>query len=152
LTCDFAEQNRKRKFGGAEYPLFTGGFEMLGWHVSVYRQTDGGGAPATMESAEGTRMAVWQTGIGGLDWLTELVKEGKAVDLGGNGYPSRFSATAEVIVPRIVDTPPGARADWLLDAGDFVTEKWEGKTVVDGGVAGKCPPDEWLIVEVWDES
>ena len=109
-------------------------------------------SPATMESAEGTRLAVWQTGIGGLDWLRELVKEGEVVDLGGNGYPSRFTATAEVIVPRIVDTPPGARTDWLLDAGDIVTDKWEGKTVVDGGVAAKCPAGEWLIVEVWDES
>ena len=78
--------------------------------------------------------------------------EGNVVDLGGNGYPSRFTATAEVLVPRIVDTPPGARADWLLEAGDIVTDKWEGKTVVDGGVAAECPAGEWLIVEVWDES
>jgi hypothetical protein len=125
---------------------------MLGWHVSVYRQTDGGMSPATVESAQGARLAVWQTGIGGLDWLRELVEEGKVVDLGGNGYPSRFTATAEVIVPRIVDAPPGARDQWLLDAGDFVTGKWEGKTVVDGGAAGQCPAGEWLIVEVWDES
>ncbi len=131
--------------------MFTGGFGMLGWHVSVYRQTDGGMAPATTESAEGARLAVWQTGVEGLDWLRELVTEGKVVDLGGNGYPSRFTATAEVIVPRI-DTPPEARTDWLLDAGDFVTDKWEGKTVVDGGVAAQCPAGEWLIVEVWDES
>jgi hypothetical protein len=125
---------------------------MLGWHISVYRQTDGGGSPATAESAEGSRLAVWQTGVDGLDWLRELAKEGKVVDLGGDGYPSRFTATAEVIVPRIVDTPPGARTDWLLDAGDIVTDKWEGKTVVDGAVAAQCSADEWLIVKVWDES
>ncbi len=109
-------------------------------------------SPATMESAEGTRLAVWQTGVDGLDWLRELAKEGKFVDLGGNGYPSRFTATAEVIVPRIVDSPPGARDQWLLDAGDIVTDKWAGKTVVDGAVAGQCRADEWLIVQVWDES
>jgi hypothetical protein len=125
---------------------------MLGWHVSVYRQTDGGRSPATAESAEGTRLAVWQTGVDGLDWLRDLVTEGKVVDLGGNGYPSRFTATAEVIVPRIVDTPPAARDQWLLDAGDIVTDKWAGKTVVDSAVAAQCSADEWLIVEVWDES
>ena len=125
---------------------------MLGWHISVYRQTDGGGAPATAESAEGTRLAVWQTGVDGLDWLREMVTEGKVVDLGGNGYPSRFTATAEQLLPRIVESPPGARAEWLLDAGDIVTDKWEGKTVVDGAVAAECGADEWLIVEVWDES
>jgi hypothetical protein len=31
---------------------------MLGWHVSVYRQTDGGASPAAFESPEGTRVAV----------------------------------------------------------------------------------------------
>jgi hypothetical protein len=61
---------------------------MLGWHVSVYRQKDGGSSPATFPTPEGTRLAVWQTGIGGLDWLDELVKAGKAIDLGGNGYPA----------------------------------------------------------------
>ena len=125
---------------------------MLGWHVSVYRQTDGGRSPATAESAEGTRLAVWQTGVDGLDWLRDLVTEGKVVDLGGNGYPSRFTATAEVIVPRIVDTPPAARDQWLREASDFVTDKWEGKTVVDGAVAAGCSADEWLIVKAWDES
>jgi hypothetical protein len=125
---------------------------MLGWHISVYRQTDGGGAPATAESAEGSRVAVWQTGTEGLDWLKELVSEGKAVDLGGNGYPSRFTATAEVLIQRIVDGPPGARDQWLVDAGDIVTDKWVGKTMVDGAVASQCAADEWLIVKAWDES
>ena len=62
---------------------------MFGWHVSVYRQTDGGASPAAFESPEGTRVAVWQAGIGGLDWLIELVKAGKAINLGGDGYPVR---------------------------------------------------------------
>jgi hypothetical protein len=33
---------------------------MLGWHASVYRQPDGGHSPATFESPEGERLAVWQ--------------------------------------------------------------------------------------------
>jgi hypothetical protein len=93
-----------------------------------------------------------ETGVEGLDWLRELVMEGKVVDLGGNGYPSWFTATAEYLIPRIVDTPPGARVEWLLDAGDIVTDKWAGKTVVDGAVAAQCAVNEWLIVKVWDES
>ncbi len=35
---------------------------MLGWHVSVYRQTDGGASPAAFESPEGTR------GTAAIDW------------------------------------------------------------------------------------
>jgi hypothetical protein len=57
----------------------------------------------------GTRLAVWQTGLGRLDWVYELVKAGKAINLGGNGYPCRYTATAEYLTPRIIDEPPGAK-------------------------------------------
>jgi hypothetical protein len=124
---------------------------MLGWHVSVYRQKDGGGSPATFESPEGARLAVWQTDWDGLKWLDELAKAGKAVDLGGNGYPCRYTAIAENLVPVITAHIPKAREYWQCDAGDLITSKWEGKTVVDSA-AIQCPKDEWLIVEAWDES
>ena len=125
---------------------------MLGWHISVYRQRDGGAAPATAGSPEGPRLAVWQTGVGGLDWLDDLAKAGKAINLGGNGYPCRYTATAEYIIPQIVEMPPGARTHWLREASDVVTGKWEGKTVVDRAATAHCRPDEWLLVVAWDES
>jgi len=50
---------------------------MLGWHVSVYRQQDGGKSPATWESAEGACLAVWQTDWDGLKWFDDLVKAAK---------------------------------------------------------------------------
>ena len=125
---------------------------MLGWHISVYRQKDGGGSPATMESSEGTRLAVWQTGLNGLDWLDELVKAGKAIDLGGNGYPRRFTSTAKYLIPRFIEQPPGARATWVSQPGDVLTDKWEGKTVIDHAAAEQCALNEWLVVQAWDES
>jgi hypothetical protein len=48
---------------------------MLGWHISIYRQADSGVSPAVADSRDGTRLAVWQIGLGGLDWLIELVRE-----------------------------------------------------------------------------
>ncbi len=72
---------------------------MLGWHISVHRQKNGGALPATAESSEGARLAVWQTGLDGLRWLYELVKTGDAIHLGGDGYPLRFTSTAEYLVP-----------------------------------------------------
>ena len=68
---------------------------MLGWNIGVFKQRDDGASPATAESQHGTRLAVWQTGLGGRDWLEELVRAGKAINLGGNGYPCRYTATAE---------------------------------------------------------
>jgi hypothetical protein len=126
---------------------------MLGWHISVYKQRDGGAAPATALAPKGPRLAVWQTGLHGLDWLDELVGAGKAINLGDNGgYPCRYTATADRLIPRIVDTPPGARARWALGPGDIVDERWEGRTVVDREGLADCRPQEWLVVEAWDES
>jgi hypothetical protein len=125
---------------------------MIGWHISVYRQTDGGRTPATATTDPGVRLCVWQTGFGGLDWLEELVKADHAIDLGGNGYPLRFTATAAQLVPRLLDGPPKARPVWTCEATDILTEKWSGKTVVDRDVAAECRDDEWLLVEAWDES
>jgi hypothetical protein len=126
---------------------------MIGWHICVYKQKDGGASPATALTPKGPRLAVWQTGLGGPDWLDELVKAGKAINLGENGgYPCRYTATAEHLIPRIIETPPGARARWALGLGDIVDQRWEGSTVVDREGLANCPPREWLVVEAWDES
>ena len=125
---------------------------MLGWHISVYRQTTDGMSPATFDSVEGARLAVWQADWRGLDWLLDLAKAGKAIELGGSGYPCRFTATAENLIPHFIETPPRAHENWLVGDGDVTTEKWEGKTVTDAAAAAQCRPDEWLLVEAWDES
>jgi hypothetical protein len=125
---------------------------MLGWHISVYRQTDEGASPAVFDSTEGPRLAVWQTGLGGLEWLEDLVKAGNAVDLGGTGYPLRYTATARYLVPRLLDGPPEAHETWVLRVGESAVGARAGRTVIDHDVVTACRPDEWLIVEAWDES
>jgi hypothetical protein len=125
---------------------------MIGWHISVYRQADGGSSPATEQSLRGQRLAVWQTALNGCNWLNELVEESKAVDLGGNGYPNQYTATAEHLVPKLFAGPPLANSIWDSDEGDIVGEAWEGRTVVDAEEVRQCRFDEWLIVEAWDES
>lgn len=125
---------------------------MLGWHISVYRQVDGGKAPARDDAAEGPRLAVWQTGLDGLQWIDELVAAGRAVDLGGNGYPCRYTAQAERLIPPILGGPPEAERIWGCDPHDVIGSAWEGKTVIDRPVADDCRPDEWLLVVAWDES
>jgi len=127
---------------------------VLGWHVSVYRQADGGHSPATPESAQGVRLAVWQTDVGGLDWLRDLAKEGKAIDLGGNGYPSWFTAPAEHLIPRIEGGSLRANEDWVIGEGSYIADPklWVGKTQIEPEAVKQCRPDEWLLIEIWDES
>ena len=126
---------------------------MLGWHISLLRQQDSGRLePATFESKSDTRVAVWQTGLHGLDWLDDLSKEGRIVSLGGNGYPIRYTGKASELLPRVGGKPPEALETWVCGPNDIVTDAWAGKTTFDQAELDNCTPDEWLIVEAWDES
>jgi len=125
---------------------------MLGWNISVYRQDGDGSSPATAESVAGVRLAVWQTGLEGLNWIEELVKAGKVISLGGDGYPCRYTATAENLVSQIIDEPPMAKGVWACGENDIITEQWEGQTEINRTIAAACLPDEWLLIEAWDES
>ena len=48
--------------------------------------------------------------------------------------------------------PPFAIDVWHYDPGDVLTEKWHGKTFMDHRGLAECAQEEWLLVEVWDES
>ena len=125
---------------------------MLGWNIGIYRQDDGGTSPAKFPTPYSSRIAIWQTGLGGLDWLDKLVKTGKAIDLGGNGYPRRYTATAENLIAEITDSPPEANDNWVCGPDDIIGDGWEGKTVIDRAEVSRCRQGEWLIIEAWDES
>ncbi len=122
----------------------------LGWHVSVYRQRTDGARPAAFGAAPGARLAVWQTGLGGLDWLEALAHEGRAVALGGDGYPVEFAVPAGDVIPTLLAGPPCARIGALAGAGEILAP--DGRTARAPDVIAACRPDEWLIVQAWDES
>lgn len=125
---------------------------MLGWMISVHRQANGGAAPATADAERAGRLAVWQTGLDGLRWLNDLAATGHAVNLGGNGYPMRYTAQASVLIPAILTTPPMAQITWTLETGSVAPAGWPGQTVIDRTVIDACRPHEWLLVVAWDES
>lgn len=125
---------------------------MLGWHIKVMRQTNGGQAPARLYDKGGDMLAVWQTPLEGINWIDRLVKEGSALNLGGCGYPTIYTAPAKYLIDPIVNGPPYANAVWVCGPQDIVTSRWHGKTTIDDAVVQACRPDEWLLVEVWDES
>ncbi len=125
---------------------------MTGWHISVYKLSDGGVAPAGADSVRAARIAVWQSDERGLDWLHALAKARDGIDLGGSGYPRCFTAQARHVVSALTDWPPNARTIWLHQSGDVLGEKWVGKTIIDRDAAAGCRPDEWLLIVAWDES
>ena len=127
---------------------------MLGWHIIVFKQTDGGMSPATMESATGQRIAAWTTGSTGLNWLDTLAKTGKAIELGGSGYPLRFTGTAANLVPSVVPRPPEALTEtiWLCEALSAVADKSCEMKASDLTESVECGVGEWLLIEAWDQS
>jgi hypothetical protein len=139
---------------------------MLGWNISVYRLTSAPPARASRKELDarlealaeddragaGERIAIWQTGLDGLHWISELVTAGRAAWRSANGYPERYLAPARDLLPRIVDGPPYEQSPWVTGLHDVLLPNWVGKTVIDHEAAKACPPDEWLYVVAWDES
>ena len=113
---------------------------MLGWEVFVSRQ--GSDAP----------VARWKTSVFGLKWLDALVEGHKALDLGGNGYPNKYSIAAGVLLPIITRGLP-ANSSPLVVGDDYVTPAgWSGDVTLNAKNAAACHPDEQLLLEAWDQS
>ena len=96
-------------------------------------------------------LAVWQTGLRGLEWIDDLVKVADAIYLGGNGGPSQYTARARHLLPALSPVPPHSRDVWLHDHDDILTDRWIGKTFIDPQAIDECSADEWLLVVAWDE-
>jgi hypothetical protein len=118
---------------------------MLGWHFTIQKER-------RMEGLAPTKLAVWQTGIHGLDWVNQLVREEKVISLGGDGYPYYYKAQTKVLKPVVFGGPPYANAVWGFDHGDILLPGWQGKTCIDRSAWEACDPDEWLDIVVIDES
>ena len=80
------------------------------------------------------------------------MKQEAAISLGGNGYPLEYTAMTRYVRVPIIEGPPAAKAVWTYDAGDIITSEWAGKTVMDIPALEACDPDEWLLIQAWDES
>jgi len=94
---------------------------MLGGHISIFHQADGGANPAISTSPRGMRISVCQSYVYGLEWINKLVSEGKAINLGGDGYPVQYTAKSEKLIQHILSGPPAAREVWMFDFGDILT-------------------------------
>lgn len=127
---------------------------MLGWEIMIYRQGDRGASPATKQLPHGKRIAAWTRSSNGLMWLDSLVKAGRVIDLGGDGYPLKFTGTAEVLLSHLVQQQEEA-----LPGSDYLCEKLRAavnafREITSNDLLGalECRPGEWLLIEAWDQS
>ena len=106
---------------------------MLGWLVLVYPKSN-----------EDAKLASWEVGVSGLRWLDALVAEGKAEKLNGNGYPTRYQARADFVLP-------------LLENGSVAPptnkpQNWIGALKLNAENIAACSPDHVLVIDAWDQS
>jgi hypothetical protein len=109
---------------------------MLGWHITIYKQKKGGVTAASFSEPTDAKLAVWQSDLGGLNWLDELVKAGRVIRLGGNGYPYEYTTQIQYVRDTVLQGPPHDKKHRVIDTEDLK----------------QCPPDEWVLIQVWDES
>lgn len=120
---------------------------MLGWWTVITtetlaqrRQPGGGIKEATL--------ATWDSGLGGMDWILELCKQGKAEQHAFNGYPNRFTVAASEVLPILAR---GIR-EHLGHFNGPEPSAWKGSVTVHQERIAACAPEQILLVEVWDQS
>ena len=103
-------------------------------------------------------LAEWETGVGGIRWLEKLVEEGKATKLRGDGYPNRYTSTANIVLPLITGDAikPADDGIWVfgMDEGEEYAQPpgWMGKGNLRPERIRTCPTDAALTIDAWDQS
>lgn len=140
---------------------------MLGWAISVarfgsaeLRQARGdvaamrallveatGSEDVPERTADDPLIAVWQSWLGGINWVRELVDQDRALPTVRTGYPDTYLVLCQDFKARLEAGLPSENKTWALGYGDIITDRWLGETKIDEELLAQCPPDEWLIVE-----
>ena len=87
------------------------------------------------------KLAQWEVGVRGLDWLNDLVKDGKSALKSRGGYPSTYMAMAGDVLPLIKNGPP------FIDG-----DSWTSDVILHQDRMASCPQDRMLTIEAWDMS
>lgn len=114
---------------------------MAWWDVLVYRQAGDRTTPAALGDPTGVRLASWPAATEQTEWLDSLAAtNAHAVNLGGDGYPNRYTVRADTMLPLIPPEP------------SQVLQSLSAHNALDWDAIESCPVDEWLIVDLWDSS
>ena len=127
---------------------------MLGWGISIWRPIDPSGTPAHKRQGFIGGWEVAGLGHEGLEWIEELVSAGRALCLGGNGYPLTYKVRAPILAEALRSGVPRPGVGGTVIVGeDYATR---GGTVtdfeIDWAVLDACRADEEVLVEAWDLS
>lgn len=115
---------------------------MLGWDIFV-TGVDTKGKKVTIAS--------WNASLFGCLWLEDLVKQGVAKCLGGNGYPNRYTLPLLVLLEKIIPVPPDGDTP-LVIGDDYVRESKTSSFKFHDNVILDFDSNTTVEVEAWDQS
>ncbi|QKY03651.1 hypothetical protein G3257_16260 [Janthinobacterium lividum] len=121
---------------------------MSGWWTIISTETPEQMADMTKVNKEAF-LATWEAGLFGADWIAQLCAQGKATQLAFNGFPNRYTALADDIVPLLQAGIAEAQD------GEFPRDRltgWPGCITVHRERIATCVPGQLLSIEVWDQS
>lgn len=121
--------------------------KVLGFGFLVIRQSE-----AEVSYENRSPFAEWDAGLGGTDWIDRLVAQGKAIDLGGNGYPLKYAAAASTLIEVLRNGPPKHQGPPVVGDDYFLSGGWVGNPRIDLKALEALDPGEILLVEAWDLS
>lgn len=124
---------------------------MIGWWIVISTQT-----PEERSRHDDDRrasiLAMWEVGLGGLDWLERLVALATAQKIRGDGYPNIYVALAEAVLPLLVDGPPAHDGAMVIGDDYVMPAKWVGNIEMHPDRMAACPSLHQLTIEAWDLS
>ena len=112
---------------------------MSGWTIAVLNLPPEEEAHLrNREETQAAMLAYWEVGAFGTRWLDRLVAEGKATQVQSGGYPDRYAAQADAILPLLAD-PAGL-------------PEVRGQVALYQSHLSACPATATLTITVWDQS
>lgn len=123
---------------------------MIGWWIVISTQSPEERQQAVYRKA--FILATWEVGIGGLDWLEQLVARRDARKIRSDGYPNVYIASAAVVLPLLVDGPPAHQGLAVIGDDYVLPANWLGKVKINADRMASCPAQHQLTIEAWDLS
>lgn len=119
---------------------------MLGWHIIIFPEDSSGRA------ADDCTVAHWMTGLGGTDWLDEMVRGGFAEKLKGGGYPCQYAAAWHDLLPALLTQPQPYRGPVVVGEDYVMTPGWCASMNLNREAFARCQPEDRMLINCWDQS
>jgi len=113
---------------------------MLGWEIFIKNEAD-------------ETLATWVVGLGGLDWVKELAKQGQAELVLAGGYPTSYKLAAKHLLPFLKARQLPSYKGPLVIGDDYVREGGLNTGLMINEVTMfKCKDVDMLFFVAWDQS